>query len=765
MGNDRQFREPPMMASAHRRSRWTEVLIACCALGALLAVEWYLTLVIPGTSYSQTDGKMFQAVIVTAFRFGGIFNLTNLNPVQGFGSLLLPMNVWANPAYWPFTMQDSLLATDLSAALALGYLAVGCYIMARCFDVPVLPSIIAAQLVIILFPPLVRVMVMFYEMLWLNPGTAIAYAAPMVALGILARLNTEYAYRFGGKGLVGIGSVFRNPAARNFIYVTGGVFALLLYGVCCDPFWIVISGTGLIGAFVVVTLVPFGFRPILRRCAVLGCCLALLLATGALVYVYTLSQYTARVWFSKSLYYDPTQTPFFASIVLILPQTLTHYYGACAPGWLLGLVLARGRQRILVYAALGSFLFFVIYAGAYLLSARWWLPLPIYVEEPAMPLFTTAAIVGYWLGLTAAAGVIRHVWRGALAKLSTGLAKTTISWQPSTLLRSCRRLAAGVAALAVAMVVPASAMMSGVSIGANWPPILVPFPDEPELLHYFEDAIGLRVGAEYRGIVSFPSAETTAYNFWLHGVPTANEYSQTFSPLVIYLFSAVFRLPLESGYTNGTAPAIGPEGSYDVLLKTLQALGVRYLVYTKRVPAADQKQFPVTVFPRRPPIAEGGSPSPIPPGDWIVYQLPEPNTGNYSPTKIALARTGAEIAAILRTPDFDFKEQAVLTNGLSTPLIPASAARLSIIRDGLHLKAHSDETSLLILPQQFSECLSARDPRVRLVRADLLMTGVVFSGDIDTDISFDYGVFSPWCRLADISETKSLDLKSEPAPH
>jgi len=760
----------PMNRSSSRFHRLPEILTACCALGALLAVEWYLSLVIPGASYSQRDGKGYQALLVTAFKFGGIFNLTNLNPVQGYGSLLLPMNVWANPAWWPFIIQDTQLATDISATLAVGCLAAGCYIMARCFDVPVLPSIIGAQLVIVMLPPLVRVTGTFYEMLWLNPGIATAYAAPMVALGIFTRLDTGIADKFAAKPLLLGSSIFSNPATKNFFYITGGVFASLLYGIFIDPLWIAITGIALFPAFAVVMLSELRFWPIVRRFSVLGCCLALLLASGALVYFYTLSQYTARVWWSNVLFYEPQKMPSLASITRIYPATLQHYYFPCAAGWLLGLIFARGRTRVLVCAALGSFILYVAQAAAYLRSSHWsMLPIPIYVEGAAMPLFTVAAVVGYWMTLRTVAAVIQSAWKKATAEMPTRLVETTSLAPTSTLLASCRRVIVAGAALAIAMVVPTGAAVTGVSIGAHWPPILVPFPDEPELLHYFEDAVGLRVDRDYRGIVWPSNAAVvkvdTIFDFWLHSVPTATEYSTTFPPVVMYLYSAVFQLPISSGWTNGINPHLGPDGSYDVFLKTLQALGVRYLMYTEHFPAADQKQFPVLVFPRPAPILEGGGASPEPPGDWIVYQLPEPNTGNYSPTRIVVVRTGAEIAAIMRDPNFDFKDQAILASDLSTPLVPASATKLSIIRDGLHFKAHSDGTSLVILPQQFSKCLSARDPRVRLVRADLVLTGVVFSGDIDTDISFDYGIFSPWCRLTDMNDTKLLDLKIVTAAH
>jgi hypothetical protein len=760
----------PMSPSSERLGRLPEILTACCALGALLAVEWYLTLVIPGTSYSQSDGKLYQTLVVSAFRFGGIFNLTNLNPVQGYGSLMLPINVWVNPAYWPFAVQDMQLATDISATLAVGCLAVGCYIMARCFEVPVLPSIIAAQLVIVLLPPLVRVTGTFYQMLWLDPGIATVYAIPMVALGIFARLDTGYADKFLGKALVRgnsvfSSSIFSNPATKNFLLVTGGVFAWLLYGIFSDPFWMAISGIALVGAFAVVMLSEFRTRAIVRRFLVLGCCLALLLASGALVYFYTLSQYTARVWWGDVLGYQPQQYPFLASITRIYPATLQHYYLPCAAGWLLGLMFARGRARVLVCATLGSFVLYAAEAAIYLRSSHWsMLPLPIYIEGAAMPLFTVGAFIGYWSALNTLANAVQNAWKKAARNLPQRLVESPRPWwPPSSLLASCRPVVAGVAALVVGLVVPASAAVLGVSIGTS--PMFVPFPNEPELLHYFRDSIGLRVGGDYRGMVWLSTNDTTTFALWLNGVPTALEYSQTFSPVVLYLYSAVFRLPVEPGYTNGINPTSGPDGSYDVFLKTLQALGARYLVYTKHFPAADQKQFPVLIFPRRPPILEGGSASPEPPGDYIVYQLPEANIGDYSPTRIVVARTGAEIAAIIRDPNFDFKDQAILSSDLSMPLVPASATKLSIIRNGLHFKAHSDGTSLVILPQQFSKCLSARDPGVRLVRADLLMTGVIFSGDIDTDISFDYGIFSPWCRLTDMSDTKSLDLKIDAAAH
>jgi hypothetical protein len=183
----------------------------------------------------------------------------------------------------------------------------------------------------------------------------------------------------------------------DFIFATGAVFALLLYSLICDPLWTMISGIGLARAFAVVTLSPLRVRPVLVRCAALGCCLALLLISGAIGYLYTLAQYSGRVWFSDALAYVPQA--FLASIVFISPKTMGSYYGLCALGWVLGLLFARGGVRVLVMAGLVSFGFVVIYGGTFLLMRKWWWPLPLYIEHSLFPLFTTSAVAGYWAAL------------------------------------------------------------------------------------------------------------------------------------------------------------------------------------------------------------------------------------------------------------------------------------------------------------------------------------------------------------------------------
>ncbi len=127
-----------------------QFIILAFGLCALLLVEWMLeTRLITtanGTYFATNDGKMAEAVVRTAYRFAEWFNVTNLNPLQGVGSQLLPLNVWANPVHWPLAFFDGKLATDIAGLVVLICIAGSCYVMARCFDLPPLPSVIAAQL-------------------------------------------------------------------------------------------------------------------------------------------------------------------------------------------------------------------------------------------------------------------------------------------------------------------------------------------------------------------------------------------------------------------------------------------------------------------------------------------------------------------------------------------------------------------------------------------------------------------------------------------
>jgi hypothetical protein len=393
----------------------------------------------------------------------------------------------------------------------------------------------------------------------------------------------------------------------------------------------------------------------------------------------------------------------------------------------------------------------VAYTAAYLhLDGNWWLPLPIYIEHALFALFWTAAIAGYWSGLQALA-------LGAQASRWTHEANQWRARLPLALLSSRQAAVAALitAATLGAVIVPAVPIVKALS----YPRQLSPYwyeswSNEPELREYLGDKISLRVDSRFRGSIFFYTFGydefLTLNNLWVDAVPTINEYSQLVTPQSIYFIQQLFKRNV-SYDLNWFRPWINSgDASFPVLFRTFRALGVRYVGGYEPLHIPGIKDFPSENFPRRQP----GNP----PGLWVIHEIPDVNLGNYSPTEVTTAQSAAEIVAALNGANFDFARQVVLSVGVRDRLVPAREMKLSVIRGGLHLSGHSGGTSLVVLPQQFSNCLRARDGRVRLVRANLIMTGVIFSGALDTDISFDYGIFSPGCRRADLADMKQLGI-------
>jgi hypothetical protein len=68
-----------------------EWIVAGFALVALLSAQWMLSSAIHGTNYDGGDGKMAQATILAAIKFGAPFQVTTISPIEGLGSQLLPL--------------------------------------------------------------------------------------------------------------------------------------------------------------------------------------------------------------------------------------------------------------------------------------------------------------------------------------------------------------------------------------------------------------------------------------------------------------------------------------------------------------------------------------------------------------------------------------------------------------------------------------------------------------------------------------------------
>ena len=83
-------------------------------------------------------------------------------------------------------------------------------------------------------------------------------------------------------------------------------------------------------------------------------------------------------------------------------------------------------------------------------------------------------------------------------------------------------------------------------------------------------------------------------------------------------------------------------------------------------------------------------------------------------------------------------------------------------RGAVHVTASSPGTSALLLPVQFSHCFRLEPAQgVRMLRANLIHTLLIFSGELDVRLKWE---FSFWrnsnCRWEDAEDARTLGLPS-----
>ncbi len=143
-----------------------------------------------------------------------------------------------------------------------------------------------------------------------------------------------------------------------------------------------------------------------------------------------------------------------------------------------------------------------------------------------------------------------------------------------------------------------------------------------------------------------------------------------------------------------------------------------------------------------------------------LFDLKEPNIGQYSPTNVTVAKNLKVSLAKMDDENFDFRRSVITSSKISDDLIPASNSQIRAEQMGFRVTASSIGKSFLVLPIQHSHCLtwtpiSPNNQTVSLVQANVIQTGLLFSGSIDGHLSYKFGPFSnSKCRFKDAEYAK-----------
>jgi hypothetical protein len=228
-------------------------------------------------------------------------------------------------------------------------------------------------------------------------------------------------------------------------------------------------------------------------------------------------------------------------------------------------------------------------------------------------------------------------------------------------------------------------------------------------------------------------------------IATLFEYAPTITPAFYAMTSRLLSLPGDVQMRNVSVLR-------RIDLRLLAALGVRFVI--SDAPVGGTAALRATL--------------PVKDRTLYLYETERPNLGDYSPTIVRKAASATDIIRQLADPAFDPSREIIADLPRDQEgIVEASRSRLTFEGVALRIEAESAGRSILLLPLEFSRCLtiaSAQSGDPIIFRANLLETGVMFSGRLDATLSIRTGPFllNPGCRLADYFDVKALRIGEVP---
>jgi hypothetical protein len=244
---------------------------------------------------------------------------------------------------------------------------------------------------------------------------------------------------------------------------------------------------------------------------------------------------------------------------------------------------------------------------------------------------------------------------------------------------------------------------------------------------------------------------------WQDDVPTLMESNTLMTPASFVFLRALLTDPADSQIRTIV-------GMRRIDPRILKAIGVRFVITDLPISgAALRAQIPIPVSPKAREML-GFSYRELDGFDLYLYEFDGVNLGQFSPTEPRLARDANQVLGHLADGKTNLDRTIVIGEPLSGPLTEAKLELFTIGRDQYRVRASSAGKSILLLPVEFSRCLTIFDAAggaPRLLRADLMLTGILFERQIDAQISFHTGPFyNSRCRLDDLTDSKLMEMRN-----
>jgi hypothetical protein len=200
-------------------------------------------------------------------------------------------------------------------------------------------------------------------------------------------------------------------------------------------------------------------------------------------------------------------------------------------------------------------------------------------------------------------------------------------------------------------------------------------------------------------------------------------------------------------------------------LRMMRAAGVRFVITDAPIPRARLRtELTIPTPPSAQQLLLFSSQPAFESFQLYLYELENPNLGQFSPIEVKQVEDARSLREALVDRTWDLEQTVFGVIPGTGPLRKASLESFTIARDGYKVRAKSEGSAILLLPIEFSRCLTLRSrvdaPPPRLFRADLALTGVLFDHRLDADISFRTGPGeASRCRLQDASDAERMQLR------
>lgn len=758
------------------------------ALVAYFAISEY-----PGTVYISRDGRYSLWLVLAHMDWSTPFQSTTLNPYQGMGTMLMPVNPWLHLPQWVFFLDLPLHAKIVwSGMLYWAEIFLSALLLARALGLAAEQAFLAALVTSWLtFPPFNFV----FELSGIvgsSPFQAQTLAVGNVMLSFFVRLGAKPARSFWPYG----------ETSRNVALIFGIVACLALLFLAA-PFWNAGFLIGYLVFFTVIFLASSDLSSLAWRVTAGLASLTLAFIADLPGFLLGFMKHSARfAGGSERGLLDYLAIDFATPVGPDAVDKLMHSFKA----W--GLLIPRaypmaltGSAWVQVALIVGTVImavwstgpmrrlaisFGLVWTG---LLIYWSLVILGFMRSPPfapqyfyLPLAPLWAIIILSLGYRLVRVAGRLAARSGLESWLQGLVGTALAARPARL----GFLSVLAAYFLLAMThfqlwasVPRNLSGDMSAAGRIWP---YDPPVQTEFIYLLEREISLSPGDRFRGSLAVVAgtpggqirdmlkvgddepAPPSFYDHvegvvranhgnsllfedrWFFWIPGLLEYGQAIDRAMMAVAVRALAPPFESQEVHfARVKALN--------IDLLRAMGVRFIVTD--LPRDAHGETVRATFTS----ANGLR--------LDLLELKQPNLGNFSPTEIEVVDDAETILEAMRADPASLGRRAFVQARDLPPLSPATGVEFRFIRGGVAIKARSAGTGALLLPVRFSNCLKIRDRLAaagisrppRLVRANLIHSLLVFDAQADLAIIWDFGLTGDTkCIAADNAAFDALGL-------